>query len=90
MVWYQYLKRTQPYLKNYRRWNLWYDYNNPKHQEIKRTKILWLEYALRRMFKHEAHTRYFLVFVGIPLFFWMLNTKKRFAKPVQPEPGKYK
>jgi hypothetical protein len=34
MVWYQYLDRTTPYIKNYRRWNLWYDYNNPKHHDI--------------------------------------------------------
>ena len=34
MVWYQHLNRTNLYLKNYRRWNMWYDFNNPKHHEI--------------------------------------------------------
>ncbi len=34
MVWYQHLNRTTPYMKNYRRWNMWYDFNNPKHHEI--------------------------------------------------------
>ena len=34
MVWYKYLDRSTPYIKNYRRWNMWYDYNNAKHHEI--------------------------------------------------------
>lgn len=87
MVWYQTLKRTQPYLKNYRRWNLWYDYNNPKHLEMKRVKIIWLEFFLKRMFKHEAYSRYFLVFCGLPLIFFLLKTKKRFTKEAEPEPS---
>jgi len=89
MVWYEHLNRSTPYLKNYRRWNMWYDYNNSKHHEIRRMRSLWLEHILRRMTKHEAHTRFFLFFVVGPMLFWLNKTKKRFAAEPEPEPFLY-
>lgn len=88
MVWYQHLNRSTPYLKNFRRWNMWYDYNNAKHHEMKRMKSIFLEHMLRRMCKHEAYQRFFLMFCGIPLVLFFLKSKKRFAKKPEEEPGK--
>ncbi len=87
-MWYQYLNRSQPYLKNYRRWNMWYNHNNPQHREIKRLKAIWLEHALRRLCKWEAHTRFFIAFCLFPMGFWLAKQKKKFSKPKAPEERK--
>jgi hypothetical protein len=86
-MWYQTLKRTQPYLKNYRRLNLWYDYNNNKHQEIKRLKVLWLQHGLRRMTKHESYERFFLAFCVLPFLLWLNKQKKKYSKPKPADEG---
>jgi len=88
MVWYESLRRDVPYIKNYRRWNLWYDFNNPKHQEIRRLKMTWFEHWVKRICKHEAHARFALAFIGVPLFFFLNKCRNRFMKDPEPEPGK--
>ncbi len=87
MVWYESLRRDVPYIKNFRRWNLWYDFNNPKHQEIRRLKMTWFEHWIKRICKHEAYARFSLAFLGIPLFVFLNKSRKRFQKDPEPEPG---
>lgn len=84
MVWYENLDRSKPYLKNFRGWNLWYNYNNGNHHEMKRLRTSYIEHWLRRMGKHESNARLFASFVLIPLFAWLYKTFKRF-KPLKPE-----
>jgi hypothetical protein len=85
MVWYQNLDRSKPYLKNFRRWSLWYDYNNAKHHEIKKMRMNWLEAMMRRFFKHEAYFRFFAVFCGLPFLFFLKKSMNRYSKPAEPE-----
>lgn len=87
-MWYQTLNRTQPYLKNYRRWNMWYDYNNPRHMEIKRIRVTLFDHWVRRMCKHEAFTRYFMVAVWAPFVFFLYKQKKKFS-PLPPKEESY-
>lgn len=84
MVWYENLDRSKPYLKNFRGWNLWYNYNNGNHHEMKRLRTSYIEHWLRRMGKHEAHARTFASFVLLPFAFWLFKTFKRF-RPVKEE-----
>ena len=85
MVWYESLRRDVPYIKNFRRWNMWYDYNNPKHQEIRRLKMTWFEHWIKRMCKHEAHSRFALAFLGIPFFLFIMKQRKKYKKDPEPE-----
>lgn len=78
-MWYQYLNRNQPYLKNYRKWNMWYDHNNPKHYEILRQRSTFFEHIIRRICGHDIHMRFFMVFCMLPLFGYLLKQRKRFT-----------
>ena len=90
MSWYESLDRSTQYTKNYRRWNLFYDFNNSKHHEMKRLRSLWVEHWMRRLFKHEAHLRFFLAVVGCPALFWINGFRKRFkAKPAEEDGNNY-
>ncbi len=86
MVWYENLNRTYPYRKNFRKWNLWYDYNNPKHYEIKAIRLSMLSYFLKRLFKHEANFKYFKVICFFPLLL-LISKAKRYSKPKRQDPG---
>lgn len=81
MVWYEYLRRDIPYIKDYRGFNLWYDYNNGKHHEMKKVRSFYFEHWLRRLCKHEAFSRTFVWFVMIPFWIYVYKTFKRF-RPV--------
>ena len=88
-MWYQGLDRSVPYAKDYRRWNLWYDYNNPKHHEIKRLRTTFIEHIARRLFKHEAYLRFFGAFCFIPFLFFLWKQRSKYRQPQQPEPSIY-
>jgi hypothetical protein len=90
MVWYESLRRDVPYIKNFRRWNMWYDYNNPKHQEIRRLKMTWFEHWIKRLCKHESHSRFALAFLGIPLALFIMKQRKKYKKDPEPEACKLK
>jgi hypothetical protein len=79
-MWYQYLNRKQPYMKNFRKWNLWYDHNNPRHFEILRQRATFFEHILRRICKHDVNMRAFFGFVLFPFFAFLWKQKKRFTK----------
>jgi len=78
MVWYEKLDRTIPYQKIYRGFNLWYDFNNGKHHDMKRLRTVWLEHWLKRFCKHEAYSRSFIIFCIFPLYGYLFSTYKRF------------
>jgi hypothetical protein len=88
-MWYQGLDRSVPYAKDYRRWNLWYDYNNPKHHEIKRLRTTFIEHVARRLFKHEAYLRFFGAFCFIPFLFFLWKQRSKYRQTKQPEPSIY-
>ncbi len=79
MVWYENLNRKNPYIKDYRGWNLWYNYNNGKHHEMKRVRMIWFDHWLNRMSKHEGHARFFSAIVILPFLAWSFKTYKRFT-----------
>ena len=80
-MWYQALNRSQQYLNNYRRWNMWYDYNNPKHHEIKRLRTTFIEHFARRLFKHEAYVRFFGAFCVLPFVFFLYKQYSKYRLP---------
>lgn len=84
MVWYEYLDRTKPYYKHYRQLNLWYDFNNGKHHDMKRVRTIWLEHWLKRICKHEMYSRPFIYLVVIPFYAYLYKTYKRFQPPKKP------
>jgi len=88
-MWYQLLDRSQPYAKDYRRWNLWYDYNNPKHHEIKRLRTTFIEHIARRLFKHEAYVRFFGAFCFVPFIFFLFKQKGKYKALKEAEPSIY-
>jgi hypothetical protein len=88
-MWYQALNRSQPYLKTYRRWNMWYDYNNPKHHEIKRLRTTFIEHFGRRLFKHEAYLRFFGAVCFVPFIFFVMKQRSKYKKLKEPEPSVY-
>jgi hypothetical protein len=88
-MWYQYLDRSQPYAKDFRRWNLWYDYNNPKHHEIKRLKTTFIEHIGRRLFKHDAYLRFFGAICFIPFFFFLNKQRNKYKALPEPESSPY-
>jgi hypothetical protein len=85
-MWYQLLDRSQPYAKDYRKWNLWYDYNNPRHHEIKRLKTTYLEHIGRRLFKHESNLRFFGAVCFWPFLFFLIKQKGKYKQPKEEEP----
>lgn len=78
------LNRSQPYMKNYRRMNLWYDYNNIKHWEVGKATMSWPVHFVKRVCKHDFHFRAFNMFFGLPFFLFLLNQRKKF-KPKKEE-----
>ncbi len=48
-------------------------------------RSLWLEHWLKRITKHEAHTRFFIFFCIIPFFAYINKSRKRFMKDPDPE-----
>ena len=89
MVWYERLRRDIPYIKEYRHFNLWYDYNNGKHHDMKRVRTIWLEHWIKRMCKHEAYSRYIGMFIVVPMWLWIFSTYKRFKPLPKPEESLY-
>ena len=84
MSWYEHLDRKIPYIKEYRHFNLWYNYNNGQHHDMKRLRTIWMEYWIRRFCKHEAYSRPFLYAVVTPAFAYIYSTYKRF-QPLKTE-----
>lgn len=84
MVWYENLDRSIPYTKQYRGWNMWYNYNNGKHHEMRRVRMMWFEHWVKRMVQHEFYMRIFGAWITIPFLFWAFKTYKRF-KPLKEE-----
>lgn len=78
MSWYEHLDRKLPYIKEYRHFNLWYNYNNGQHHDMKRLRTVWMEYWIRRFCKHEAYSRTFMGYVVMPFFLYMYTSYKRF------------
>lgn len=88
-MWYQSLDRSQPYAKDYRRWNLWYDFNNPKHHEIKRLRTTFIEHIARRFFKHEAYLRFFGAMCFVPFIVFCFKQRSKYKKLKEPEQSIY-
>jgi len=82
MVWYENLDRSKPYIKDYRGFNLWYDWNNGKHHDMKRIRSVWFNHWLYRMTKHEAHARFFGYMCILPFFSFAFKTINRFRPKV--------
>lgn len=85
MVWYEGLDRTKPYIKDYRGWNMWYDFNNGKHHDMKRARTIWVEHWVRRFCKHEAYSRYAFTYILTPFFLYLYSQYKRFKPLPKPE-----
>lgn len=85
MSWYENLDRSKPYRKDFRGWNLWYNFNNGKHHEMKRLRTAWLEHWLKRLCKHEGHYRPIAAVIGFPFVAWCFKTWKRFSPLPEPE-----
>ncbi len=88
-MWYQSLDRSQPYAKDYRRWNLWYDFSNPKHHEIKRLRTTFTEHIMRRFFKHESYLRFFSAFCIAPFIFFLVKQRSKYKVLPEPEEPAY-
>ena len=78
MVWYERLDRTVPYPKNYQGFNLWYNFNNGKHQDMKRVRTWWIDHWIRRMTKHECFNQIFWPMVILPFIAYAFKIRKRF------------
>lgn len=78
VLWYQYYDRSKPYLKEYKGFNLWYDYNNGKHHDMRRVRTVWLEHWVRRFCRHEAYSRAFGYLIVLPMFLYLYKTYNRF------------
>lgn len=88
-MWYQLLDRSKPYVKDFRRWNMWYDYNNPKHHEIQKLRTSFLEHIGRRLFKHEAYLRFFGAFCFFPFIAFLLKQRSKYKKQKEAQPSIY-
>lgn len=89
MSWYENLRRDIPYPKEYRGFNLWYDFNNGKHHDMIRPRTVFLEHWIKRFCKHEAFSRLFLLTVGLPVAAYLNGLNKRFKAPAPKEQSLY-
>lgn len=85
MVWYENLDRSKPYLNNYRGWNLWYNFNNGKHHEMKRLRVTFVEHWFKRMAKLEGNQHFMFAVLMVPFYVYLYKTYKRFQLPKDKE-----
>merc|ERR1712032_1171768 len=52
-------------------------------------KMTWFEHWIKRLCKHESHSRFALAFLGIPFALFILKQRKKYKKDPEAEASIY-